>query len=574
MSLVQSVARLYPELCIFGRVYTPDEVLREMESGRFKKFVFVKEGRRDQKAWWSKIRRFGKPLCYYEVYYDDSLHKWCTDIKLYSRTGDSSSKSKCAGKRVITRGTPRDFVNFMRYHYGCFAAVVPRGKEEVGTEEDIANLVQHPSFGIPRIFTTGIDKNVGPQLMCDIYTTAIKKHIQGGNQTIFAFDPHWAKDTGGKAYLNYSNAKDLWRDLVSKMDRNKRHFYQWIKKDTPCCFFMDIEWYPQKSPEKNEPEVLQGVLKYIGEAMKHYFNVDLPDYEIIVATTKDKVSWHMWFPTLFFEDNNVAMKRFMDFLVVKEIRRRVELKDELAILLYVGVEAQPSVIDQSVYSTHRIWRVYGQSKLKEPDRPFLPIGRTYDQEEEEIGIAMENFSKSFLSQPSMEELRNTPGVLLVMTEMMPESWGVECGLTRSGEARRKVADSARRNETGTFESVSITLDQMSEKKRNLVKLAALYAKSRCNRSNFNVSKLKYSQKHNSAWVTMLGKTNGKEIPENAFDCIGCKETHYSDNPWFNVHFSTKTVQYSCFRNKRKTRLLRESKIKQLLGPQKDIKKGE
>lgn len=588
MDVLPKIVDTCPELALFD-VLTLNQALRLMEKEKTTHLSFVTDNCPEKNAWWIKTHECGKPLRFFWVRYDFDDNMWHASIlvKVWNR---EKCKFEQKEKSHMRRKDARSTVDILKQLEKCTLAIITPDKRQLEEEERIKRICAHPMFGTPRIFSTKVNKDIGPQLLCQVYAKAVRVHKPEAPCQIYACDPPWGGSSACKAYFTYSAPQTLWKKIICKLPRRSRNFYQWLRSNRPCCFYLDVEWVPEKYPHLVEDEVFEAVHRYMAVAFRIFFGVNLEEYPygMLTATNHTKISRHIWYPTLFFEDNHLSMKRFMEYVVKVKLPYDATHGSPDARMLWHGDTSNPSVLDASVYSRNRVWRILGMCKKTSPDRPLLQQGVSYDDLEANVGEAARIFEDCMLPQPSLEEVLRVIGEedsctpmlegeecsrgslprnwrLIRMTEM-PHAWGRECGVEENGESRRELMEKKRNTDPDAimYGNDCLTMDEIDDAYVQLVKDTLQVAELCYNRSSVMVRKMYYVSGDSAIKVEMTGASNGKEEIRNAVNCLSCRKAHYSDNIFMVILLRRKLVKFSCWPKRTNSRTLNHQALKKVI----------
>jgi len=189
----------------------------------------------------------------------------------------------------------------------------------------------------------------------------------------------------GKAKQYYvSPDKDHMYNFIFGHYKKKRHFYEWIPQNTPVRLYLDLEIERVKVEKKTNKELYRyegedlfaaindaeaEVTRVVVEQLKEQHRVQVDESQILSLNSDgtDKGSRHVIFP-VWFDDNGTSMESFV-----------------LSILGLLSTDVGQRATDKGVYTKHRLFRFFGNTKIgkerwlhlpSQPDlKPFTPEHR-------------------------------------------------------------------------------------------------------------------------------------------------------------------------------------------------------
>jgi len=154
--------------------------------------------------------------------------------------------------------------------------------------------------------------------------------------------------------FNYFIFNDI--DEIEQITKTNNNLYEILQHNKTVKPFLDVDLYLDEN-NKNIDENL--LLKYVlDEFKKIYFDcfqIEIKNKDIVVlcGTTKKKISFHIIINNGYFFLNNTQQKEFIKYIHFKNI------------VLKNGIELK-NIIDLSVYSKNKNFKLVNQSKLKKP----------------------------------------------------------------------------------------------------------------------------------------------------------------------------------------------------------------
>ena len=226
----------------------------------------------------------------------------------------------------------------------------------------------------------GIAKNFqGDKKKKDGAQARAMAYAQETNGVIFG------RDHGNAKQYYVSPDKDHMYNFIFGFNKKKRVFYEWIPQNTPVRLYLDLEIERVKVDKKTNKELYRYesrdvLLTAINEAEKevtrvvieqlkeqHDVQVDVSQILSLNSDGIDKGSRHVIFP-VWFDDNGTSMDSFVH-----------------SILGLLSTDVGQRATDKRVYSKHRVFRFFGNTKVgqsrwlhlpSQPDlKPFTPEHR-------------------------------------------------------------------------------------------------------------------------------------------------------------------------------------------------------
>jgi len=148
-----------------------------------------------------------------------------------------------------------------------------------------------------------------------------------------------------------------------------RTFYEVIRIDRKCKLYFDVEAvFDDKPPQQSGS--LSGAIGDLVQAVAKDLDIDIPvhcvkDVVVLTATRKKKEKWklsyHIVFHSIFFENNHCAMKNFTDWMAVLAKKTGVcTINDKIA-------------WDTAVYTRNRVMRMMCNMKPGDKDSELMPV---------------------------------------------------------------------------------------------------------------------------------------------------------------------------------------------------------
>lgn len=185
------------------------------------------------------------------------------------------------------------------------------------------------------------------------------------------------KSTDNFSLLFLANANGYFNEYVKSLlyDR-KRHFYEMIKFDKPCIFYIDVD---TKSPVSTDTEhhIISILNKLIVNLFFIEFNISVNiDNDIIIlkSDAKTKLSLHILVRftniDIMFETNQELKKLIISLInnleeaqcTGTEYKPLSLTKNEVQTLFYIHNEKFYCIIDKSVYNTNKLFRTLWSCK--------------------------------------------------------------------------------------------------------------------------------------------------------------------------------------------------------------------
>lgn len=192
---------------------------------------------------------------------------------------------------------------------------------------------------------------------------------------LVAFDVWWrrkTKVTKGFAAVP-GDATWFFQCIVSRLPLQARNFYQVLAPDKPCGWYFDLDvndpgydmerflhaLFEEMCAELSSLSSLSSIQSSLPAIITPAFlwtHTLLLDASCNSKGERVKASCHGICNALVFADNHDAMKRF-----ALRLMRRLEAR----------IDPEPVPLDVSVYSRHRCFRMYGNSKMAHEPRPLV-----------------------------------------------------------------------------------------------------------------------------------------------------------------------------------------------------------
>ena len=136
--------------------------------------------------------------------------------------------------------------------------------------------------------------------------------------------------------------------------QSKSPLFEILEENAPCRLYFDIEFEQDSAPDKDLLQMwLQNLLEKIKQSIvANGASFDKTERLLVSSdcrdssTGKHKVSFHVTFPDIVFEDNHKSMNLFVHQCVLKEFNNCPEFSPEGKL-----------AIDTKVYTKNRAWRV-------------------------------------------------------------------------------------------------------------------------------------------------------------------------------------------------------------------------
>ena len=150
-----------------------------------------------------------------------------------------------------------------------------------------------------------------------------------------------------------------------------RTFYEVIRINRRCKLYFDVEGVSDDKPQQNSGYTLSSGLIDLVKATATELGLDIPvhclnDVVVLTATRQKKGKWklshHVIFHSLFFEDNHCAMKNFTDWMAV------------MAKKTGTGMLHGKIAWDTAVYTRNRVMRMMCNMKPGDADSELMPMG--------------------------------------------------------------------------------------------------------------------------------------------------------------------------------------------------------
>jgi hypothetical protein len=226
----------------------------------------------------------------------------------------------------------------------------------------------------------GIAKNFqGDKKKKDGAQARAMAYAQETNGVIFG------RDHGNAKQYYVSPDKDHMYNFIFGLYKKKRDFYEWIPQNTPVRLYLDLEIERVKVDKKTNKELYRyesrddlfaaineaekEVTRVVVEQLKEQHDVQVDESQILSLNSDgiDKGSRHVIFP-VWFDDNGTSMDSFVH-----------------SILGLLSTDVGQRATDKGVYSKHRVFRFFGNTKVgqsrwlhlpSQPDlKPFTPEHR-------------------------------------------------------------------------------------------------------------------------------------------------------------------------------------------------------
>ena len=226
--------------------------------------------------------------------------------------------------------------------------------------------------------------DIGPQKMAICFA----KEIVGESATILAYDQG---SNGAKGYVVFQSTNDF-VSFAERLSPEQSHFYQVIEPDKPCHFYLDMDADTNINPTFNCTQALHIILDAFDKGFLQCFpGMDGGTWSIFSSHGKGKASFHAMHSRAVFENNNVVMKQFVEWVMDEHLSSEEDV--------YIVDRSRKHVcfLDLKVYTSYRVFRLAFQSKISCPGRTFVPYTGA---EKESHGFCEDRFRAS-LVQPAL-----------------------------------------------------------------------------------------------------------------------------------------------------------------------------
>jgi hypothetical protein len=206
-------------------------------------------------------------------------------------------------------------------------------------------------------------------------------HASANNhQFVYAIDKIESLNKGAKEYGTFRDIAEL------KQNYNQlKHAYELLPNNRPCNLYFDLEWNIESLP--NVDDVLTKFVYYVREKMEEYFSGYTFEYEDVYISTAsgvgqtgsfsgiNKASFHIVIQTCKKFRNNKEILHFIDNMRYELIELKENNDPRLVDLPFWHdkneYDKNELIIDGSVYSSNRCFRMFGQSKKTDITRPLV-----------------------------------------------------------------------------------------------------------------------------------------------------------------------------------------------------------
>ncbi|PAV65596.1 hypothetical protein WR25_12295 [Diploscapter pachys] len=180
------------------------------------------------------------------------------------------------------------------------------------------------------------------------------------NERVFGVELGNQQHTGlnPRSYI-VSTLKRFWREYSAKYV--KRHFYELIQENFPCRLYFDLEFEKiEANKDLDQMTVYNHFLQTTIEVVKEFFKVDLEKKNFLTldSSTTVKFSCHVivHFPDGKLFPANTSLKPLVEIL-------NYRLTSSADFKIFNSDGKQITVVDISVYSKNRLFRLFLSSKL-------------------------------------------------------------------------------------------------------------------------------------------------------------------------------------------------------------------
>eukprot|EP01129_Flabellula_baltica_P000571 TRINITY_DN10558_c0_g1_i1.p1 TRINITY_DN10558_c0_g1~~TRINITY_DN10558_c0_g1_i1.p1 ORF type:complete len:450 (+),score=69.60 TRINITY_DN10558_c0_g1_i1:29-1351(+) len=176
----------------------------------------------------------------------------------------------------------------------------------------------------------------------------------------FSFEKSQSK-SGARVFVACSYLK--FSDIYETIPQYYRNFYEIIRKDVPCYLYFDIEFSKLENEFLNGDAILRYFLDFLFVEIYKCFQKETNMSHVIIldSSTDKKFSKHLIVKNLVFNSNENA-GQFVTYLM-RRIKLQKDDNPKLDTLFVKSGESIVSIIDESVYSKNRNFRIYQSSKI-------------------------------------------------------------------------------------------------------------------------------------------------------------------------------------------------------------------
>lgn len=175
-------------------------------------------------------------------------------------------------------------------------------------------------------------------------------------------------------------SKNKIMDLYNSKNDKNRHLYEIIVEDNPCLLYLDIDC-PKSSLPCAEEELICNIKRFIKIFLNEFYDTEINE-SIDIITLKSncdqKLSYHLILRCkdheILFENNKIIGLLLQN--IIEEMKKNIKNEGTLRILglsleeqkkLFVKDANLKCVIDTSVYSKNRLFRILGACKKGRTD---------------------------------------------------------------------------------------------------------------------------------------------------------------------------------------------------------------
>ena len=165
--------------------------------------------------------------------------------------------------------------------------------------------------------------------------------------------------------FNYFVINDY--ETVETLLKSNNNFFEMLQHNKPLKPFFDIDLKLEEfkiNVEEDKNKILENIIYELKKIFVECFNIKLHTHEIVILDGQrdNKLSWHIIINNKYYFVNIQQHKEFLYYIQSKNIT----LKDFEEIQLN-------SIVDGSIYTKNRNFRLINQCKLKYNDKPFKII---------------------------------------------------------------------------------------------------------------------------------------------------------------------------------------------------------
>ncbi len=166
----------------------------------------------------------------------------------------------------------------------------------------------------------------------------------------------------------YYERRDI--DKIIKKINVNEHLYEILQEDLPLKPFFDLEMegeYTKQEKEENLDLFIHFIIKEIKDL--YTFQIEKKDFVILDSNTDTKLSYHILINEKVYFKNMPSHKEFVKYIINRFKRAENEKDDEneekkmvKELTWFKSEDDKRYIVDASVYTKNRQFRMYGQSK--------------------------------------------------------------------------------------------------------------------------------------------------------------------------------------------------------------------